>query len=146
MNASYKISQVTQLTESMMLDCYYIVSQSWPNEADGVFYSLKNKLNNPGLVMFVASDKTDVVRGFIVGHVSDKVYNAKIDWLFVEGRHGRRGIGKMLVQYCADYCRSRGISQLDVQPARTVQARQFYAKQGFVQTSSGILWNKNLGR
>lgn len=145
MNASYKISQVTNLTESMMLDCYYIVSQSWPNEADGFYYSLQNKLNNPGLVMFLASDKADVVRGFIVGHMSASPSNAKIDWLFVEGRHGRHGLGGMLVQACVDYVRARGIDRLDVQPARTVQAKQFYAKQGFVPFGY-ILWTKNLGR
>lgn len=145
MNASYKISQVTKLTESVMLDCYYIVSQSWPNEANGVFYALKNKVNNPAHIMFVALDKADIIRGFIAGNTLGDNSIAKIDWVFVEGGHGRRGVGGMLVQACVDYCCSHGVYQLYVQPARTVQAGRFWGKQGFVP-SSFLLWTKNLGR
>ena len=145
MDASYKISQVMNLTESTMLDCYYIVSQSWPNEADGVYYALRKKVNNPDSQMFIASDTAGIIRGFIAGHMSDKNNEAKIDWLFVEGRHGRHGIGGMLVRAYSEYCRARGVGLLNVQPARTVQAKQFYTKQGFIP-SGFILWAKDLGR
>ncbi|MDE6250136.1 MAG: GNAT family N-acetyltransferase [Alphaproteobacteria bacterium] len=145
MNASYKISQVTKLTQSTMLDCYYIVLQSLPNDADGFYYTLQNKADKPGVVMFVALDKGDVIRGFIIGHFTGTPGNAKIDWLFVEGRHGRQGVGGMLVQTLSDYCRAHDISQLHVQPARTIQARQFYAKHGFVPRDY-VLWDKDLGR
>lgn len=145
MEVKYEISQVMNLTEAMMLDCYYIVSQSWPNEADGVFYSLQTKANKPGQLMFIASDKTGVMRGFIYGHVLGNSADAKIDWLFVEPRHRHGGVGGMLMQACENYCRARSVTRLDVQPARTVQAKQFYAKQGF-KPSDFIIWSKDLGR
>lgn len=133
MNAPYEVSQVTNLTESMMVDCYHIAAALRPNNADDIYYTLQNDVNNRGHVMFVAMENMNL-RGFISGHlISNHGYvgETKIDWLFVDSKHQRRGIASALMRAYMEYCRERGVSRLMVQRAPTVTAKQFYTKHGF---------------
>lgn len=133
MDVKYEISQVTNLTESMMIDCYHIAAQSRPNNADDIYYTLQHNVNNRGHIMFAAIENMNL-RGFISGHlISNHGYmgETKIDWLFVDHNHRRRGIANALVRVYMEYCRERGVSRLIVQPAPTIAAKQFYSSQGF---------------
>lgn len=145
MDAKYEISQVTNLTQSMMLDCYYIAAQSRPNNADDIYYTLQNDVNNRGHILFVAIENMNL-RGFISGHlISNHGYmdETKIDWLFVDSKHQRRGIGGALMRAYMEYCRRCGVSELIVQPARTIQAKHFYSKHGF-EPRGVVTWARNM--
>lgn len=139
MNAKYEISQVTNLADSMLVDCYHIAALSHPNEAEEISYTLPHNVNNRGHIMFVVTENS-YVRGFISGHLvstHDYAGEAKIDWLFVDSGHRRRGVGGILMRAYIDACRARGVSQLMVQRVRTLTAKQFYEKHGFV--SRGVV-------
>ncbi|MBD5400990.1 GNAT family N-acetyltransferase [bacterium] len=148
MNAKYKILQVTNLTESMMMDCYYIAARSRPSNADDIYYTLQNNVNNRGHIMFVAMGQDHTVHGFISGHLVPKhvgVTETEIDWVFVNSQCQRHGIGGALMRAYMEYCSDHGATQAVVKPARTIQAKQFYTKHGFIPRSV-ISMVRNLAR
>ncbi len=73
------------------------------------------------------------VCGFIKGHVisangDTAAPQARIDWMFVDSGRQRSGIGTKLIAEYENYCAGMGVKQIEVQPAPTVQAKNFYAK------------------
>jgi len=140
------VSRVTHLTDSMMMDCYYIVSASRPNNAEDIYYTLQTNVNNRGHIMF-AYLKKSIVYGFLSAHVTSyEEQAAKIDWLFVDSRQQRRGIGQMLMRAYEDYCRANGISKSFVQPVPTIQAKKFYARYGYAPCGITYMHAKEIGR
>ncbi|MBD5391574.1 GNAT family N-acetyltransferase [bacterium] len=133
MGHEYEILQITNLSEDMLIDCYHVASMSRPAAAEEIAYTLQRNVNERGHIMFVVM-KDMFLRGFISGHLmSNHGYagEAEIDWLFVDVRYQRRGIGDMLMRAWREYCREHGIGRIKVRPAPTVASKQFYAKQGF---------------
>ena len=143
------VSQIFYVSESLLMDCYYIANQSRPNNAEAIYSSMAQEVNDGNHILF-AYKANDYLYGFVKGHLSRKYLGAapeaKIDWLFVEPGCQRGGIGTQLVAAYEQYCIQMGAGRVSVQPAPTIQAKNFYAKCGYAPAEVSCLYVKNLGR
>lgn len=124
------LRQVFRVPNALLGDCYYIVNQARPDEAMNLYYSLAKEVEDAGHPMFVF-DGTHYPIGFIKGH---KLFNKNcmhVDYLFVDKRYQRTGIGTALIQAYEDFCRKNNFESIQLYSAPTVQAKNFYLKQGF---------------
>lgn len=131
------------------MECYWIAMLSRPNNAADIYSAMEHEVNINKHVLFVYLLR-DQVCGFIKGR-TDYMKNgdgtdAKIDWLFVERKYGRRGIGTQLVNAYEAHCRNASVRRVLVQPAPTVQAKNFYAKSGYGPCGLTYTYGKNLIR
>lgn len=94
--------------------------QAWaPRELDSELWANRIRGINP----FVAE-----LKGELVGY-ADLQQNGYIDYFFVSGKHGRRGIGSLLMRRLLDEAGLIGASELTTDASRTAQP--FFARFGF---------------
>lgn len=148
-NQEGKVVRVENLTHDMLMECYWIAMLSRPNNATDIYASMEHEVNINKHVLFVYLLR-DQVCGFIKGRpyycTKDGAAEAKIDWLFVERKYGRRGIGAKLVDAYESHCRNASVRRMLVQPAPTVQAKNFYAKCGYLPCGLTYTYAKTLTR
>ena len=148
-NQEGKIVRIENLTRDMLMECYWIAMLSRPNNAADIYMAMEREVNVNKHVLFVYLLR-DQVCGFIKGRPdyskNGDEMDAKIDWLFVERKYGRRGIGAQLVEAYESHCRNASVRRVLVQPAPTVQAKSFYAKCGYLPCGLTYTHAKNLTR
>ncbi|MDE6477835.1 MAG: GNAT family N-acetyltransferase [Alphaproteobacteria bacterium] len=130
-----RIEQVFHINDSLLLDCYYIVSE-FMGDAENFYYSVQHEVNHSKHPMFVCRQNENVL-GFVKGRLgvvgwdAPNVRAAHVDHLYISGRYQRMGIGARLLDAYADYARSNGVNQMMLQSRMTKQALGFYQKHGF---------------
>lgn len=134
------IRQVLNVSDRMRLDCYSIANSSAGN-MESVYYCLRDWVNKYGRVMFVW-EKDSVIYGFLVGHSLKKL--AQVDNLYVDKRFQRAGIGTELLRAYEEYARKVGAISISLQSRATVQAKNFYIKNGYHQISPSRFMEKTL--
>lgn len=98
-NEIVTISRVTNLSESVMKDCYYIISETLPMLAEEFYYRAIADVNRRQHILFVAETPRMVVgvlKGFVYGNLNDA--HAQIDCLCVDRKYRRRGIADSLIK------------------------------------------------
>ncbi len=127
-----KIVRVTNLSESVMKDCYYVIMQSLPAVADDFHCRAIRDINRDNHILFVAQTPIMVV-GVLKGMVfdmSDAAY-AKIDCFCVDKQYRKRGIGRQLLDAYENYVvKERGASYIGLQSS--AGGARFYRNNGFV--------------
>ena len=103
--------------------------------------AIKDMVETGYWTMFVAEER-GFVRGFITG--TNYLGRAKIDNLYVDKRFHRQGIGTALVKAYQEYVDANGAEVLTVQTRPTLQAIDFYTKNGFERLKSSYLMQKML--
>jgi len=137
------ISRVTNLSESVMKDCYYIISQTLPSLADEFYYRAQSDVNRNNHILFIAQTPIMVV-GLLKGVVFDMpdAAYAKIDCFCVDKNYRCHGIGKQLLDaYEKCVIAERGVSCIGLQSS--AGAIRFYRNNGFV---GKVYMKKNLSR
>ena len=134
------IRQVYNLSASMLLDCYYIVSY-FMGDAHNFYYSIQNKVNSGRSVMFVHEERGNV-KGFLTGHIDEDV--AHVDNLFVDEKLHGRGIGGVLLRAYENYSKIRGIKNFSLMSRNTEYAIKFYQKHGYVRMGLSNKMTKSL--
>lgn len=94
-NEEIKISRVTNLSESVMRDCYYVLAQTLPMDAEEFYCRAIGDVNRGGHILFVAETPRMVV-GLIKGAATSN--GAQIHCLAVDKKYRRHGIGESLVK------------------------------------------------
>ncbi len=129
------IEQVFNINDSLLLDCFYIVSE-FMGDAENFYYSVQHEVNNSKHPMFVCMSGVNVL-GFIKGRlmlmgggVADNKM-ARVDHLYISRRYRRMGVGARLLDAYTDYVRRNGANQITLQTRLTPQAKNFYQKHGF---------------
>lgn len=77
---------------------------------------IENALNDPNLFFFVAEIEGKIVANCSVGYVMrfNKYKHRAAMGLAIRQNHWRKGIGKILMSECIEWCRSKGIEQLEL--------------------------------
>jgi len=84
-----------------------------------------------GAALYVATDDEDQPVGYALVDLVDG--HAHLEQLSVVPEHGRRGIGRALLQAAADWARARGDAEITLTTFRDVAFNApYYAKHGFV--------------
>ena len=126
------ISRVSEVSDNLLMECYWIANLSRPNNAMMIHGFMQREVNVNKHILFAYFVRQQL-RGFIKGHLTkegDKTM-ARIDWLFIDPICQRSGIGARLIEAYEAHCRNAGVRRMLVQPAPTRQAKNFYAKHGY---------------
>lgn len=131
-NNNIEISRVGNLSQSLMRDCYYVISQSLPVLADKFQRCGRRDVNRYNHILFVAQAPIMVV-GVLMGMVIETPGDAyaKIDCFCVDKKYRGRSIGKQLLAAYENYvCHERNASCVGLQSAPG--ALNFYRNNGYV--------------
>lgn len=138
------VHYVFYLTDDMLHDCFLIANMCRPENAQMIYNTMSHQINSLHHIMMVYKANGHMY-GFVKGHVDKE--GAHIDWLFVDPRCQRFGIGAQLLtkyeSWCSEFCGARKASLFRVQ---TLQAKNFYAKMGYQQIANTLKCCKDLGR
>lgn len=135
------IRQVLCVTDEMRRGCYSVANTS-VGDADLIYYTIRDLVNRDGYTLFV-SENNSFMCGFLLGHlVGDNA--GRIDRLYVDKRYQRQGIGTALLRAYEEYARIRGVCWISLNARPTVQAKNFYAKNGYLQVCANRLMEKKL--
>lgn len=138
-----KISRVENLSQSVMQDCYYVISQSFFALADNFYHYAQRDVNHNNHILFVAKTPIMIV-GVLKGMVIETpgTAYAKIDCFCVDKKYRGRGIGKQLLDAYENYVRTeRGASCVGLQSS--VNALLFYRNNGY---AGNVYLKKNFSR
>ncbi len=134
------IRRVLKVDDSVQLDCYRIANSS-VGDADIVYYTIREQVNNDGYVLLVFEDNSGM-RGFVLGH---QEYNlGHVDRLYVDKRYQRQGIGTTLLEAYEDYAKEYGANRVILCSRASVQAKNFYNKNGYQRIAKNRFMGKNL--
>ena len=129
-----RIEQVFNINDSLLLDCFYIVSE-FMGDAENFYYSVQHEVNNSKHPMFVCTSGANVL-GFVKGRLmfmggvaDDKM--ARVDHLYISRRYQHMGVGSRLLVSYTHYERRTGANQITIKTRMTPQAKNFYQKHGF---------------
>lgn len=125
------IRRVLNVSDNMRLDCYRIANTS-VGDAEFIYYTIRDLVNRDGYTMFV-SENNSFVHGFVLGHMIDSA--GRVDRIFVDKRYQRQGIGSALLRAYEDYARGQGAKRVTLNARATVQAKNFYAKNGYIKVA-----------
>lgn len=142
-NEPIKIARVANLSEPVMKDCYYVISQTLPHLADEFHYCAQRDVNRNNHILFVAETPIMVV-GVLKGVVFDMpdAAYAKIDCFCVDKQYRRRGIGRQLLDAYENYVvKEYDASYIGLQSS--IGGVRFYRNNGFV---GNVYMKKNLTR
>ena len=113
-------------------------------DKDGAAKALQEFLNSPssGRIWLILSDDKEV--GYLVlSYIQSLEFHgsaAFIDEFYILDSYRRKGVGKLVLELVADFCKSEGIHavRLEVERSNTT-AQEFYAKFGFVRHDRFIM-------
>lgn len=138
------VHYVFDLTDDMLHDCVMIANTSRPADANAMCRTLSHEVNNLHHIMMVYQAR-GFIYGFIKGHIDRDA--GHVDWLFVDPRCQRFGIGTRLLGEYEKWCRSyNDVKQICVHRSPTLQSKNFYAKMGYQQINQALKCCKDLGR
>lgn len=135
------IRHVLNVSDEMRVDCYSVANTS-VGDADLIYYTIRDLVNRDGYTMFV-SENNNSVRGFVLGHMLNDTMG-RVDRIYVDKRHQRQGIGTALLRAYEDYARAHGAVCVSLNARATVQAKNFYAKNGYIQVAMDRYMEKKL--
>lgn len=142
------LERVFTVTRNLLNNCYCIVDQTRPSEAVALYHSLQKDIEQNGHIMFVFNGAYNPL-GFIKGKISrlhSDFLTSEIEFLFVDKKYQSAGIGTSLIQAYEDFCRKENVQKISLYSAKTVQARAFYEKHGYVLQNVNYLMSKKLER
>ncbi|MBQ2017454.1 MAG: GNAT family N-acetyltransferase [Alphaproteobacteria bacterium] len=135
------IRHVLNVSDEMRVDCYSVANTS-VGDADLIYYTIRDLVNRDGYTMFV-SENNNSVRGFVLGHMLNDTMG-RVDRIYVDKRHQRQGIGTALLRAYEDYAQAHGAVCVSLNARATVQAKNFYAKNGYIQVAMDRYMEKKL--
>ncbi|MCM1294648.1 MAG: GNAT family N-acetyltransferase [Muribaculaceae bacterium] len=139
-------SRVTNLSESVMQDCYYVIAQALPHLADEFYYRAQHDVNHDNHIMFIAETPCMVV-GLIKGcarKMPDAVH-AQIDCLAVDRKFRRGGIGEKLLRAYEEYVRTER-NAICIGLQSSAGALDFYTNRSYVRGGDGPYMKKTFSR
>ena len=134
------IRRVLKVSDSLQLDCYNIANSS-VDDADIIYYTIREQVNNDGYVLFV-SEENSYMRGFVLGHQERDL--GRVDRLYVDKRYHRQGIGTSLLKAYEIYAKEQGAKRVVLCSRASVQAKNFYEKNGYLRIAKDRFMGKNL--
>ncbi len=137
------IKQVYDISVSLLSDCFYIVDQTRPNEAEKLFHTLREEVERRGHIMFVFNGEHFPL-GFIKGVINGAT--SEINYLYVDRPYKKSGIGTALLKEYEKYCIGKSVKNINLFRAPTAEARNFYTKNGYFSMGNSFLMTKNLTR
>ncbi len=139
-----QVVRVSNVSDALVMDCYYIANLFRPSTAMNIYNSMQHKVNTRGDVMFTCLQNNHVL-GFVCGGKLDsgKWY---IDWLFVDKLHQRRGVGRSLMDAYENYARDNGANAVLLHSAPGGGAPMFYKNRGYVLSGANYAMTKRLVR
>lgn len=135
------IKQVFKVDTSLLSNCYHIVDQSRPAEAISLYHSLREDVENHRHVLFVFYGIAAPL-GFIKGQINTVKNEGKVDYLFVDKKYQCTGIGTLLLKEYEKYCLQKGVNNILLYSAPTIQAYRFYSNNGYVMQNANRLMAK----
>lgn len=142
------IERIFSVSKNILSNCYCIVDQTRPGEAISLYYSLKNDIEQKNHILFVFNGAYAPL-GFIKGNISNAnpdFLTANVDYLFVDKKYQRCGIGTSLLNAYEDFCAKNFVQKVSLYSAKTAQARTFYEKHGYILQNANYFMTKNLSR
>ncbi|MBO7066654.1 MAG: GNAT family N-acetyltransferase [Alphaproteobacteria bacterium] len=113
-------------------DCCYIAAQSRYDVAENIFSELGSDFALESHLLFtVSGDSKTGILGFLGGHIVKQESCGYIDWLFVDKKWQRQGIGRALIGEYEQYLKSNGIKNEKLMSVSTTNAINFYISGGF---------------
>lgn len=141
---NYSVGRVYKVSDSLLQDCYSIVSPLRPDDAGYIYSCLRRDVEEKNHVLYVCRG-ADAMLGFIVGQ-SYWGGAAKIDWLFVDSRYRGNGIGQKLVAAYTDYCVENKFPEMVLFSAPNLRALHFWQRNGFERCGGNYHMRKSLQR
>lgn len=121
------IRQVFNVTDNMRLDCYSVANSS-VGDAGLIYYTIRDLVNKDGYTLFVSESGT-LVQGFVLGHLINGA--GRVDRIYVDKRFQHQGIGTALLLAYENWAREHGACKMSLRSRSSVQAKKFYAKNGY---------------
>ena len=113
-------------------DCYYIAAQSRHDIAENIYSELGSDFKLQSYSLFaVFGGPRSVLLGFLGGHIVNHESCGYVDWLFVDKKWQRQGIGRALIGAYEQYLKSNGIKNERLVSVETTNAVNFYTSGGF---------------
>ena len=134
------IRQVYNLSDKLLLDCYYIVSY-FMGDAQNFYYSIKDKVNSGQSVMFV-HENAGCINGFVTGHIDGQI--AHVDNLYIDAKVQGTGVGTALLRTYENYAKAQNVKNFSLMSRNTARAIKFYEKQGYVRLGMSNKMTKSL--
>ncbi len=134
------IKQIYNVSDEMRLICYTVANSS-VGDADLIYYTIRDSVNKDGHTLFV-SENNGNVQGFVLGYMVRDM--GRVARIYVDKRYHRQGIGTELLRAYEDYARNHGAKRILLQSRSTQQAKNFYAKNGYLQISTDRFMEKTL--
>lgn len=105
----------------------------WPLSEEGKNY-FEDLIKNEFVIIAMKDEK---MIGYLAGTINKKgsyelLQYGEINNMLVDNNYRGSGIGKQLINYFKEYCKSKNINNLKVvASAKNINAIEFYKKQGF---------------
>ena len=105
----------------------------WPLSEEGKNY-FEDLIKNEYVIIAIEAEKAI---GYLAGTINEKglyelIQYGEINNMLVDNNYRGSGIGKQLINYFKEYCKSKNINNLKaVASAKNLNAIEFYKKQGF---------------
>lgn len=145
-NKQITFSHVTNLSESVMRDCYYVIAQTLPHLAEEFYYRAQRDINRNNHIMFIAETPCMVVgvlKGFVLNMPEDM--HAQVDCLAVDKKFRRTGIGGKLLQAYEDYVREQ-FNVPYIALKSSIGGLDFYTNRNYVRSGAGPYLKKHFSR
>ncbi len=140
-----KIMRVFKVPDFLLKDCFYIVNQTRPDEAENLYHRLQIDVENRRHIMFCCNED-NFQFGFIKGSIDKNYRRGKIDYLFVDKKYQRNGVGGALLEAYEKHCVVNNVLEIFLYAVPTSQALNFYNKNGYVVNNDNYLMVKYFGR
>ncbi len=147
-----KIEQISFVSDKLLDACYKLSATAAANvaEAEEVKSNLQKDVNISGHWLFTYTAQGQL-RGFMKGHLENlpKYVNdlptgqgCEMEWLYVDKRFQRQGIGTSLIKAYEKYAMSQGVVNLFGYLSNTKPLKKYFKKFGY-----GIIgWNNLIGK
>ncbi len=134
------IKQIFNVSDEMRLDCYALANMSDGN-SESIYYTIRDLVNKDKHALFVLEDN-GTMRGFVLGYLVRDI--GRVMRIYVDKRFQRQGIGTALLRAYEEYAQKNGAGRIVLQSRATQQAKNFYAKNGYLQISADRFMEKTL--
>lgn len=149
-----KIEQISFVSDSLCNVCYYIADRAG-GMAQDVERRIQTDININKDILIVHRTAKGELTGFIKGNIDETSarYNisaiqnlktARIEWIYIDGKFQRQGIGHQLIDGFTNYVQRNGVQAVYAAISDTKQARKFYKKEGFAKVRADTLFYKIL--